>query len=218
MIGVSPRPYLSLNFNPFTIFEWNYLSLGPSYIRLNQSALCSPKQQEKDINKQYEDIYDKTKRNLTRKERIPLTAPILKQYSNQLHDDLEESYFTPIPYKDYVEANKQAKLAVSIQKKMKQFKLVIRVTDKSKNFYIGSAIEFEKKAQKYFNDTNAFKRLTTNPFKDILYQVTQTLNYLRRENCFSQKQYEEMMPDRTKNELAYLYFNTKTHKVCHLLM
>ena len=28
MIGVSPAPYLDLNFNPFNVLEWRHLSLG----------------------------------------------------------------------------------------------------------------------------------------------------------------------------------------------
>jgi hypothetical protein len=197
----------------YLIFFLSSNNVGPFYIRLNQSALCPRKRQEIEIKKEHEDIYEKVKFNLSRKENFLVTAPILKEYSNQLYDHLEESYFTPLTYKDYIEANEQARIAASIQKKIKHFKLVIRLTDKSKNLYIGSLIEFEKKAQKYFNDTRAFQQLTKNPFKNILKNVTQLLNYLRIENSISAKQYEEMMPVPSKCELAHLYFNPKTHKV-----
>ncbi|CAM4949356.1 unnamed protein product [Rotaria socialis] len=90
--------------------------------------------------------------------------------------------------------------------------LVIRVTDKGINFYIGSAIEFEKKAQKFFSDTNAFIELSSNPFNEILDKVMQLLNTLRGKDLIRKWQYEQMMPDRTKCELAHLYFNPKTHK------
>ena len=75
------------------------------------------------------------------------------------------------------------------------------------------ASEFEKKAQKYFNDTNAFTKLRGNLFNETLNQVIQLLNYLRSKNYILNWQYEEMMPDRKTAELAYLCFNPKTHKV-----
>ncbi|CAM4849714.1 unnamed protein product, partial [Rotaria magnacalcarata] len=90
--------------------------------------------------------------------------------------------------------------------------LVIRVTDKGNNFYIGSVGEFERKAEKIFSDTNAFIELSYNPFNEILNKVIQLLNTLRGKDLIRKWQYEQMMPDRTKCELAHLYFNPKTHK------
>lgn len=54
--------------------------------------------------------------------------------------------------------------------------LIIRVTDKSNNFYIGAKIEFENKTQQYFIDTNAYVEVVDNPFDDVLNQVLQLLN------------------------------------------
>ena len=62
-------------------------------------------------------------------------------------------------------------------------------------------------------DTNAFIELSENPFDEVLNKVIQLLNKLRGEKLIFKWQYEEMMPDRTKCELAHLYFNPKTHKV-----
>ena len=76
-----------------------------------------------------------------------------------------------------------------------------------------SAIEFQKKVQKFFSDINAFTELSYNPFHEILDTVIQLLNKLASKNLVLQWQYRQMMPDRTKCELAHLYFNPKTHKV-----
>ncbi|CAF1464198.1 unnamed protein product [Rotaria magnacalcarata] len=73
--------------------------------------------------------------------------------------------------------------------------LIIRVTDKGNNFYIGST------------------ELSYNPFNEILDKVIQLLNTLRGKDLIRKWQYEQMMPDRTKCELAHLYFNPKTHKI-----
>ncbi|CAF4124658.1 unnamed protein product, partial [Adineta steineri] len=55
-IGVWPEPYLDLISNPFDTRQWNYLSLGPSYIRLNQSAIRPQVQQQAVIKDEHEDI------------------------------------------------------------------------------------------------------------------------------------------------------------------
>ena len=92
--------------------------------------------------------------------------------------------------------------------------LTIRLTDKSNNFYIGLTSEFKKKEQAYFNETNAYIQLNTNPFDEVLNKVIQLLNQLRSKKFILKWQYDQMMPDVKKIELAHLYFNPKTHKVC----
>ncbi|CAF1487920.1 unnamed protein product, partial [Adineta steineri] len=154
----------------------------------------------------------KVQNNLTEYHHVPRTHAIFEEYGNQLLNYLNSCYFTPLPYKDHIEAQEQSQTTASIRHKIKQFKLIIRVTDKSNNFYIGSAIEFEKKVQQYFMDTNAFIKIKENPFNEILTKVTQLLNNLRSEIFILQWQYNEMIPDRKTTELAHLYFNPKTHK------
>ncbi len=150
---------------------------------------------------------------MIQKQGIPYGASIFKQYKKNLHDYLDQCYFTPLSYKDQIQAKEQAKIFQSIRMKIKQFNLIIRLTDKGNNFYIGSAKEFEKKVQKFFSDTNAFMELSTNPFNEILKKVTQLLNRLREKKLIFKWQYDKMMPDRKTCELAHLYFNPKTHKV-----
>ncbi|CAF4172536.1 unnamed protein product [Rotaria sordida] len=212
-IGVSPEPYLDLISNPFNKRQWNYLSLGPSYIRLNQSAIRPKSQQLTGIKDEHKDIYKKVENHLVEKPHcIPRTKPIFKEYSNHLLDYLNHSYFTPLPYKDQLQTLEQAQIVGSIRQIIKNMDLIIRLTDKGHNFYIGLAIEFEKKVEKFFSDTNAFIELSYNPFNEILDKVIELLNKLYSKKLIWKWQYEEMMPDRTKCELAHLYFNPKTHK------
>ncbi|CAF4201285.1 unnamed protein product, partial [Rotaria sordida] len=213
MIGVSPEPYLDLTFKPFNKRQWLYLSLGPSYIRLNQSAIRPRDQQESTVTKEHKNIYDKIAQRLSSHPyNIPSKSLILKQYSNHLLEYLNNSYFTPLSYKDQLRAIEQAKTTAYIRKILKKHNLILRITDKGHNFYIGSETEFEKKAQKFFEDTNAFMELSVNPLKEIQDKVIQSLNRLREKKLILQWQYNKMMPDRTKSELAHLYFNPKTHK------
>ncbi|CAF3299545.1 unnamed protein product [Rotaria socialis] len=213
IVGVSPEPYLDLISNPFDKRQWNYLSLGPSYIRLNQSAIRPKHQQETEIEKHHKDIYSKVETHLTGySHHIPRNNPIFKKYSDHLLDYFNDTYFIPLPCKDQLISREQAQILGSIRRIIQNMNLIIRVTDKGNNFYIGSAIEFEKKAQKFFSDTNAFIELSSNPFNEILDKVIQLLNTLRGKDLIRKWQYEQMMPDRTKCELAHLYFNPKTHK------
>ncbi|CAF1627964.1 unnamed protein product [Adineta ricciae] len=212
MIGVSPEPYLDLILNPFNKREWDYLSLGPSYIRLNQSAIRPVKQQKVQIKSQLKDIYNKVENYLVKKQRMPKTARILKQYSDHLDDYFNQSYFAPICYKDQIQAQEQAYTAKSIRNKIQKHKLILRVTDKSNNFYIGSKTEYEKKTVNYFSDTNAFIELRENPFNEIMIEVTNLLKTSAKDKIICQWQERDMMPNLTTSELSHLYFNPKTHK------
>ncbi|CAF1666202.1 unnamed protein product [Rotaria magnacalcarata] len=213
IVGVSSEPYLDLISNPFDKRQWNYLSLGPSYIRVNQSAIRPKCQQETEIKNQHKDIYSKVENHLHGfPHRIPRNNAIFKQYSDHLLDYLDQSYFTPISYRDQLISREQAHILGSIRRTIEKRNLIIRVTDKGNNFYIGSAVEFEKNAENFFSDTNAFIELSSNPFNEILDEVIQLLNALRGKDLIRKWQYEEMMPDRTNCELAHLCFNPKTHK------
>ncbi|CAF4814803.1 unnamed protein product, partial [Rotaria socialis] len=101
VIGVSPKPYLNLISNRFNKRQWNYLSLGPSCIRVNQSAIRPKCQQETEIKDQHKDIYSKVENHLTGyPHHIPRNNAIFKQYSDHLLDYLNQSYFTLLSYKD----------------------------------------------------------------------------------------------------------------------
>ena len=186
---------------------------GPSCIRLNQSALRSRKQQAIEVRREHDSMCTKVQHHLVDNYRVPPTNAIFRDYSQQLLDYLQQSYFAPLPYQHRILAEQQARTVTSIRAKIKQHNLVIRVTDKGHNFYIGSTNEFEKKAEQFFADTNAFLELTENPFNELLAKVIHLLDDLRSKKRILKWQYDEMMPGRKTTELAHLYFNPKTHKV-----
>ncbi|CAF1410921.1 unnamed protein product [Rotaria sp. Silwood1] len=121
-------------------------------------------------------------------------------------------YFIPLPYKDHIQAQEQADTVASIRKTIHEQNLIIRLTDKDNNFYIGLTKELEEKIQKYFTDTNAFIELSENPFNQILDKVCQLLNNFASKTLTKQWQCKEMMTDVKKAELSHLYFNPKTHR------
>ncbi|CAF4330408.1 unnamed protein product, partial [Rotaria magnacalcarata] len=147
-------PMYSINTNGIIFHLVNFIFLiitCPSCIRINQSAIRPRHQQEIAIQKDHKSIYDKVRSHLNEHYFVPMTATILKQYSNQLLHDLNLSYFSPLSYSDQTLALKQAKNVVSIQRKIKKYHLILRVTDKGYNFYIGTEKEFDKKAQNFFS-------------------------------------------------------------------
>ncbi|CAF2065837.1 unnamed protein product [Rotaria magnacalcarata] len=135
-VGVWPEPYLDLLKNVFNRHEWNYLSFGPSCIRINQSAIRPRHQQDIAIQNDY----------------------------------------------------------------------------KSYNFYVGTEKEFDRKAQNFFQDTNAFIELKENLFNKIQDNFIHLLNQIRAKKFILQWQCNKMMPNRIKCQLPHLYFNPKTHK------
>ncbi|CAF4424970.1 unnamed protein product, partial [Rotaria magnacalcarata] len=81
----------------------------PSYIRVNQSAIRPKCQQETEIKNEHKDIYSKVENHLTDyPHRIPRNNPIFKQYSDHLLDYLNQSYFTPLSYKDQLKSLERA--------------------------------------------------------------------------------------------------------------
>ncbi len=182
MIGISSEPYLDLLSNPCNKYQWHCLSLGkittvkiqlfsfcrylgPSFIRLNQSATRPLKQQQSEIIQLHKDRSDKVQSYLIAPPyRIPMKNPLFKQFSDRLLTYLQQSYSTPQPYKDQLQAQEQAKNFASILKLIQSKQLILRRTDKGNNFYLGSASGFEEKVQKYFSDTDAFKELSSNPY------------------------------------------------------
>ena len=204
----------------FCVFELRtavYI-LGPSYIRTNQSAIYSRKEQEIEIKHEHNDIHSKVKKQLVDyPSYIPSGNKIFEIYSNELLAYLQQVYFTSLSFKDHMQAKEQANIFASIRKKLQEHHLTLRLTDKSNHFYIGLTSEFKKKELAYLNETNAYVQLNTNPFDEVLNKVIQLLNQLRSKKFILKWQYDQMMPDVKKIELAHLYFNPKTHKVCETI-
>ncbi|CAF4132862.1 unnamed protein product, partial [Rotaria sordida] len=125
---------------------------------------------------------------------------------------LNQAYMTPIPLIDQIRALRELKMIQSIRKKLKKLKLILRETDKSGVLHIGSAADYERKAIEYRRTTGAYEELTSNPYNDIICQVTRLLNQLKSSNRIREWQRIKMMPIREKTELAYMYFIPKPHK------
>jgi len=119
----------------------------------------------------------------------------------------------PLSLFDELRARRELHLVKSIRHKLTKAQLVLRPTDKSGVFHIGSSSDYERKAIEYRAKTGAYIELSSNPLNEIVNKVYRLLDNLRLTKRISVKQYNKMIPDRAKVHLAYMYFIPKAHKV-----
>ena len=189
------------------------IHLGPDYIRPNQSYLYSSERREKEVQRQHETIMNNVTLHLVRLYRMPRTSTMIEQFSQQLFMYLRARYVAPVSYLDAYRARKELKLMKTIQFRLKKHKYILRVTDKSGIFHLAHATDYERKAEAYRQKTAAYTELDNDPLWSIFDKVVRLLNDLRAKNYIQAWQLNQMMPDRKKMALAYLYFIPKPHKV-----
>jgi hypothetical protein len=147
---------------------------------------------------------------------IPPTATIIGRFSKQLATCLVNGYMAPMSYLNINRARKEWKLIKSIQSRIKKENYILRVTDKSGIFHLGSKADYEQKAEAYRHKTGAYVELDSDPLWTVFDKVVHLLNNLRSKDQIQAWQLDKMMPKRDKVALAYLYFIPKPHKVTNI--
>ncbi|CAF4443614.1 unnamed protein product [Rotaria socialis] len=103
---IADVPKISLN-----RIQLDYLSKsGPNYIRSNQSSLHSYKHQEKHVQQEHKNIMNVITRYLICEHHIPLTATIIREFSQQLEASLHQQYMIPLSYLNISRTRKELKL------------------------------------------------------------------------------------------------------------
>ncbi|CAF4200954.1 unnamed protein product, partial [Rotaria magnacalcarata] len=151
-------------------------------------------------------------RYLIREHHIPLTATIIREFSQHLETSLHQQYMIPLSYLNIYRTRKEFKLMKSIQHRLKKGNYILRETDKSGIFHIGTSVDYEKKAEAYRQKTGAYIELDSNPLWSVFDKVILLLNDLRSKKYILSWQLDKMMPKRDTVQLAYLYFIPKPHK------
>ena len=172
----------------------------------------------KKVDKEHKKIMDQIKKSMSDlkdRPRILSTARVFKLYSERLRAYLIQRYMAPLSFIDRIRARRELKLVQSIRRKLKQYKLVLRETDKSGVFHIGPEMDYEQKATAYHMKTRAYEELPSDPhpLNDVFVQVGRLLNQLRSTEKIREWQRKKMVTTRAETELAYMYFVPKTHKV-----
>ncbi|CAF4383889.1 unnamed protein product, partial [Rotaria magnacalcarata] len=189
-----------------------FLFQGPNYIRSNQCSLHSYKHQEKHVQQEHKNIMNVITRYLIREHHIPLTATIIREFSQHLETSLHQQYMIPLSYLNIYRTRKEFKLMKSIQHRLQKGNYILRETDKSGIFHIGNSVDYEKKAEAYRQKTGAYIELDSNPLWSVFDKVILLLNDLRSKKYILSWQLGKMMPKRETVQLAYLYFIPKPHK------
>jgi hypothetical protein len=118
-----------------------------------------------------------------------------------------------LSYRDIYRARRELKLIKSIQFRIKKWKHILRITDKSGIFHLGHVKDYEQKAEAYRQKTGAYIELESDPLWTVFDKVVHLLNGLRSKDQIRVWQLNKTMPKRDKVALAYLYFIPKLHKV-----
>lgn len=151
--------------------------------------------------------------HLVRVHRIPSSAGIIKQLSEQLKTYLNQQYNRPISYLHLSRTRDELKLVQSIRTRLKRAGQILRVADKGGIFHIGNIEDYARKEEAYRLKTQAYEELNINPLWTTFDKVVRLLNDLRAKKHIMAYQLDKMMPKRDKVALAYLYFVPKPHKV-----
>ncbi|CAM2729112.1 unnamed protein product [Rotaria socialis] len=213
VVGVSPEVTIDILHCPFKPEELSHLSLCPSYIRSNQSALQPIKHRETQIKNNLKDIKDKVKRQLTNycKREPPIAR--MNQYSELLEGLLRQHYLTSLSYADRMRAQREFQLVKSIRRKAQRAKLIIRVCDKGGGLHIGNKIDYERKAAKYRDDTKPYQELSYNPLMEIFTNVTNAINVLKNDKQLNLKNYNRLMPKRDDVSYPTTYIDKQFRKI-----
>ncbi|CAF2066067.1 unnamed protein product [Rotaria magnacalcarata] len=213
MIGVSPEVILNANRYLLTMTGYEYLSRNGNYIRPNRTALRSYKERKQIVQEQHDIMFNQTKSWVSENCHLNTRSILFSQFSDRLHACLMLHYVSPLPFVEQVRAQRDLHTMKSIRRKLKKRQLLLRETDKGGNLYVGPVSEFEEKAAEYRRKTGAYEELPSSPIEEILSKVTRLLNDLHmKTKQLTPKQYKKMIPSRLTVELAYMYYNPKTHK------
>jgi hypothetical protein len=170
------------------------------------SYLYSYERRQKQAQKEYENIMDIVTSYLVRVHNMPTSSTILKRFTQALAACLYDRFMGPISYLNTYRARKELKLIKSIQSGIKKEKYIIRVTDKSGIFHLGSKTDYEQKTEAYRHKNGAYIELESDQLWIIFDKVFHLLNNLRSKEQIRAWQLDKIMPKRDKVALAYLYF------------
>ena len=95
--------------------------------------------------------------------RILIADQRAKQAFSALECIFKELQSRRIPTRTRIRAQREYKLVKSIQCLLRQRSdIVIRRTDKNKIFYIGKAMDFQRKSEEYMQKTEVYEKMTNN--------------------------------------------------------
>ncbi|CAF4171925.1 unnamed protein product, partial [Rotaria sordida] len=194
--------------------HFSYLTNGPKYVPPCQSRFSNGTI-DKIILHEYNHIIQSFEKDLT-KNCISASDQRAKDFFTDIENLLRRLYTNMLPPKLLARAQYEHRIMKSTRRQLKKSNVIIRITDKSKVFHLGSVQDYHEKALQYMQDTNAYREITSgiNPCHDHVQTVLALIDPMlkkREINLELWKQY--MRPNAITTELAHLYFIPKPHKI-----
>ncbi|CAF3892197.1 unnamed protein product [Rotaria sp. Silwood1] len=187
---------------------------GFKYIIPCQSRLCSRQSINEIIHEQYQKIAS-TVKDCLNDHRIPIAGARTIQIFSELERTLHQLQSQKLSKVLGKRAQYEYKIVRSIQRLIHRRKdIVVRRTDKNKVFYIGKAIDFERKAEEYMLKTDAYQEIPDGhcPLADNLHAVKTLLDYLLGKHALTKNQYNQLSPNLKNLELGHYHGLPKPHK------
>ena len=148
---------------------------------------------------------------------VSITDQRATQFFASIETLLRQLHAKPLARRTLVRARYDHRMTTSIYGVLNKREIVLRRTDKSKVFHLGSAVSYRQKSFDYMLKTQAYQRIESgiNPcmthLREVLALVDPLLEKKRGIDLDLWKQ--NMRPNPARIELAHLYFIPKPHKV-----
>ena len=191
------------------------LAYGPKYVPRCQSYF-SLSSIDKIIVREFDRISSVIMNCLTMN-CVSISDDRAKLFFGSLKHLIGQLYKEKLPLKLFRSVQREQLIVRNIryQLNLRTNQTILRRTDKSKVFHLGSSTDYEQKALMYMMKTQAYEEIENGrcPLKDNLLFVIDLLDKLLKANAINKKQWSQMIPDKNKVELGHLYFLPKPHKV-----
>ncbi|CAF3112818.1 unnamed protein product [Rotaria sp. Silwood2] len=147
--------------------------------------------------------------------RVPIDDEHATQAFSALECILNNCQFQKLSKKLGRRAQHGYKIVRSIQRLIcRRSDIVVRRTDKNKVFYIGKAVDFERKAEDYMLRTEAYEEITNGrcPLADNSSAVQSLLNFLIAKKGLIQMQADRLSQKSDSLEVGHYHGLSKPHK------
>ncbi|CAF4003077.1 unnamed protein product, partial [Rotaria sordida] len=194
--------------------HFSYLTNGPKYVPPCQSRFSSGTI-DKIILREYNHIIQSFEKGLT-KNCISASDQRAKDFFTGIDDLLRRLHTNTLSPKLLARAQYEHRIMKSTQRQIKKSNVIIRITDKSKVFHLGSVQDYHEKALQYMQDTNAYREITSsiNPYQQHVQTVLALIDPMLKKGEINRELWKQYMrPNSVTTELAHLYFVPKPHKI-----
>ncbi|CAF1501889.1 unnamed protein product [Adineta ricciae] len=195
--------------------QFLFLARGPKYVPTCQSYFATDSLEDV-IRREYEQMSTVIMKCLA-DNCVSASDARATLFFISLKNLLTELYTAKLSSNLFRRSRREYMLTRSIQRMLRssQQHVVLRRTDKSKVFHLGSLGDYEQKAVSYMMKTGAYEEVDNGkcPLADNLSAVIELLDKLLKCKAINMRQWSAMMPNRSKVELGHLYFLPKPHKI-----